>query len=119
DGGHGGATDTESYWILPVKGRQLLIGVLALGHRRQKYLSVADYYWGSHEEIYKDLIRRFPIRKMLWGGEMLIENDLPHEAYGKVVLSINTAGFLRKKMLEPGSVHKNDPMELEKALNTF
>jgi len=97
-------------------------------------LAVADYYWGSHENLYKTLQKEFSVRRVLWAGELLLENPAPEipgqpalgsrsaldQDYGaRIVLSINTSGFSWNNLRYPRSPHLNDPLVLKQTIDEF
>ncbi len=106
---------TPSILSLPPKAQVFMIGVLAESESGEHYLGLSDYYWGSHEEIYRAMSEKYPLKRILWGGELLIENNQNEISNGVVVLSINTSGYVTKRISQ-GHRDVNDPELLKTAL---
>ena len=102
---------------LPPKAHLLVIAMLAETTRGERYLALSDYYWGSHEEIYRKVSEKYPLKRILWAGEMLVENSENRSGPGVVVFSINTSGFLARRIIE-GHNDANDPEVLKANLAT-
>jgi hypothetical protein len=106
----------KSYWNLPPKSQQLVVGTLAETNDDLKLLAVTDYYWGSHESIYEYLQKKYSLKRVVWSGEMLIENPENQPGKGSIVLTINTAGFSWKVLKDP---HINDPQMLKENIEAY
>jgi hypothetical protein len=108
-----------SYWNLPGKGQLLVIGMLAESLSGQRLLAVSDYYWGSHENIYNYLRDHFLLKRVLWSGEMLIENPSAETGTGVIVLSINTSGFFWRQLRPQNASDVNSIQELKDSLDLY
>jgi hypothetical protein len=110
-----------SYWTLPPKTSTLVLGVLSETEDNRRVFGVTDYYTGGHEDIDKFLRQKYLIRRILWAGEVLIENNTESERRGCLVLSINTSGYVTKRIAAAGenAIDQNDPRELENTLQRY
>ena len=116
-----GILNSPSYSVLALSPhvQVLMVGLLAEGEHGERYLAFSDYYWGGHEEIYRELSEKYPLRRILWAGELLIENSQNKVAPGVVMLSINTSGFYKRRLMGGGHDDLNKPYLLQSSLNAY
>lgn len=111
--------NSSSLWVLPPKAQRLVIGMLAETVDHKELLAVADYYWGSHEVVHLHLDQKYRLKRILWAGEMLLENPKDENSIGMVVLTINTSGFVFVRLQQANTIDTNDSNLLKEHLERY
>jgi hypothetical protein len=108
-----------TYWRLPPKAQSLVTGVLAETDSKKQIIVVSDYYWGRHDAMEEELRQKFPIKRILWMGEILLVNPETEDSNAIMTLSINTAGHWKTKLMQTGLIDINNPLQLRDSLMNF
>lgn len=109
----------DSYLELPAQSRRLLIGILVERPQGHYRLVLGDYFFSQHRQLLNAIESESKDFRVLWAGELLVENRDSEPGMGVIVSSLNTSGYIWTRMRSEESDDVNDPEKLKSILGRY